>query len=49
MVSRTDYLELLPRGVSKGEALKVVAHHLEIPLSRAIAMGDQENDLEYFG
>ncbi len=46
VLSRTDYLELLPHGVSKGEALKVVARHLEIPLSRAIAVGDQENDLE---
>ena len=46
VLSRTDYLELLPHGVSKGEALKVLAHHLGIPLSRAIAVGDQENDLE---
>lgn len=46
VLSRTDYLELLPRGVSKGEALRVVARHLGIPLSRAIAAGDQENDLE---
>jgi hypothetical protein len=46
VLSRTDYLELLPQGVSKGEALKVVARHLEIPLSRVIAVGDQENDLE---
>lgn len=46
VLSRTDYLELLPRGVSKGEALRVVADHLAIPLARAIAVGDQENDLE---
>lgn len=46
VVSRTDYLELLPHGVSKGAALKVLAHHLGIPLSRTIAVGDQENDLE---
>lgn len=46
VLSRTNYLELLPRGVSKGEALKVVARHLDIPLSRAIAVGDQESDLE---
>ena len=46
VLSRMDYLELLPHGVSKGEALKVVSHHLGIPLSRAIAVGDQENDLE---
>ncbi|MBI4588320.1 MAG: HAD family phosphatase [Candidatus Rokubacteria bacterium] len=44
--SRTDYLELLPQGVSKGAALRVVARFLEIPLSRTIAVGDQENDLE---
>lgn len=46
VLSRTDYLELLPQGVSKGEALKIVAGHLGIPLARAIAVGDQENDLE---
>jgi len=46
VLSRTDYLELLPQGVSKGDALKVLGRHLRIPLSRAIAVGDQENDLE---
>ncbi|MBI3625883.1 MAG: HAD family phosphatase [Candidatus Rokubacteria bacterium] len=46
VLSRTDYLELLPSGVSKGEALKVVARHLGIPPARTIAVGDQENDLE---
>lgn len=44
--SRREYLELLPAGVSKGEALRVVAGHLRIPLSRTLAVGDQENDLE---
>ncbi len=46
VLSRRNYLELLPHGVSKGEALKVVAEHLGIPLARTVAVGDQENDLE---
>jgi Cof subfamily protein (haloacid dehalogenase superfamily) len=46
VLSRANYLELIPRGVSKGEALRVVAGHLGIPLARTLAVGDQENDLE---
>ncbi|MBI4241921.1 MAG: HAD family phosphatase [Candidatus Rokubacteria bacterium] len=46
VVSHTNYLELLPAGVSKGEALVVLADHLGIPLERVIAVGDEENDLE---
>lgn len=34
------------RGVSKGEALKVLVRRLGISLGRVIAVGDQENDIE---
>lgn len=46
VLSRPNYLELLPAGASKGEALRFLAGHLGIPLERVIAVGDQENDLE---
>ncbi|MBI4609909.1 MAG: HAD family hydrolase [Candidatus Rokubacteria bacterium] len=46
VLSRPDYLELLPAGASKGAALRVLAQHLGIPLGRVIAAGDQENDIE---
>ncbi len=45
-MSRSDYLELLPARASKGIALEWLARHLDIPLERTIAVGDQENDLE---
>jgi hypothetical protein len=35
---------LLPT-ISKGRALQVVAHHLDIPLSQTMAIGDQDNDV----
>jgi Cof subfamily protein (haloacid dehalogenase superfamily) len=44
--SRPDYLELLPAGASKGQALRFLASHLGIPVDRVVAVGDQENDLE---
>jgi Cof subfamily protein (haloacid dehalogenase superfamily) len=44
--SHPHHLELLPAGVSKGAALRFVARHLGVPLSRVIAVGDEENDLE---
>lgn len=46
VLSRPNYLELLPAGASKGEALGFLAKHLGIPLERVIAVGDQENDVE---
>lgn len=39
-------LEIHPAGVSKGAALKKVAHTLDIPMKSIIAFGDGENDLE---
>jgi Cof subfamily protein (haloacid dehalogenase superfamily) len=46
VASRPGLLELLPAGVSKGVALRVLAGHLGVPLARVIAAGDQENDIE---
>jgi hypothetical protein len=46
VLSRPDYLELLPANASKGRALAWVAQHLGVALERTIAVGDQENDVE---
>jgi len=46
VVSRPDYLELLPPGASKGAALTFLAGRLGIPLESVIAVWDHENDLE---
>jgi Cof subfamily protein (haloacid dehalogenase superfamily) len=44
--TRRDYLEIIPVAASKGAALSRLAAHLEVPLARVVAVGDQENDLE---
>lgn len=46
VLSRPDYLELLPAGASKGAALRFLAGRLGIALESVIAVGDHENDLE---
>jgi len=46
VMTRTDYLEIIPTAASKGAALTFLAGHLGIPLAETIAVGDQENDLE---
>lgn len=46
MMTRADYLELIPAAASKGVALNRLCEHLGVPLRRTIAVGDQENDLE---
>ena len=40
------FLEVLPRGVNKGVALKEVMSRLSIPLEAVVAFGDGMNDLE---
>ena len=45
LVSKPYFLEVLPLGVDKGEALRVLAETLGIPLERCIACGDAMNDL----
>lgn len=44
--SEVDYLEVLPRGVSKGRALGRLCEHLNIPLGAVAAFGDNHNDAE---
>ena len=38
--------EILPKGINKGCVLPRLADHLGIPLSRVIALGDYNNDVE---
>jgi len=46
VMTRSDYLEMIPPTASKGAALRFLAAHLGVPLEQVIAVGDQENDME---
>ena len=46
VMTKRDYLELIPAAASKGRALGRLAEHLGIPLAEVVAAGDEENDLE---
>ncbi|MBO4678774.1 MAG: Cof-type HAD-IIB family hydrolase [Lachnospiraceae bacterium] len=43
--SSPRYLEVLPKGVSKGEAVTYLASYLSMPMSRVFAAGDEDNDI----
>lgn len=43
--SQLEMLEIVPCGVSKGDALKFLADYLKIDVSQVIAIGDDENDI----
>ncbi len=45
MFSQNGYLEILPREANKGNALRFLCHHLQIPVSDSYAAGDSENDI----
>jgi hypothetical protein len=42
------YLEAMPNNISKGDALKTLAKHLQLPLANSMAFGDGFNDVELF-
>lgn len=44
--SEETYLEILPLGVSKGDALKVILERYNISPEETVAVGDSPNDLE---
>jgi Cof subfamily protein (haloacid dehalogenase superfamily) len=46
VMTRTDYLEIIPPAASKGAAIRFLADYLSVPLAETIGVGDQENDLE---
>ena len=43
--SSPRYLEVLPKGVSKGEAVTYLASYLSMPMSHVFAVGDEDNDI----
>ncbi|GBU10549.1 haloacid dehalogenase [Erysipelotrichaceae bacterium] len=45
-ISKPIFLEITPKGVHKGEAVRFLANHLGYKLSEIIAVGDGENDIE---
>jgi Cof subfamily protein (haloacid dehalogenase superfamily) len=47
-LSQVNFLEINSIEANKGNALLVMAERLGIPLSRAIAVGDQQNDVPMF-
>jgi Cof subfamily protein (haloacid dehalogenase superfamily) len=46
--STTDYVDIMHRNASKGNALKFIAEYLQIPLEDTIAIGDESNDIPMF-
>lgn len=44
--SSTHYYEILPKGANKGNLLKEIARYNGIDMSRTIAAGDNDNDLQ---
>lgn len=44
--SKPHFLEIMPTGVTKGEGLRHLCEHLQIPLELAVAVGDSYNDVE---
>lgn len=40
-----QYLEVVPRGMSKGEAVKMLCKMLNVQIANAVAVGDAANDL----
>jgi hypothetical protein len=45
-ISHPRFLEFVAPGVSKGRAIRFLAHRRRIPLGQVLAIGDQWNDLE---
>ncbi len=43
--SSDTYLEIVPKDVSKGSAIRWMCAHMEIPLENSIAAGDAPNDI----
>ncbi|MBR6308152.1 MAG: Cof-type HAD-IIB family hydrolase [Lachnospiraceae bacterium] len=43
--SSPRYLEILPKGVSKGVAVKFMTEYLSVPVSHTFAAGDEDNDI----
>lgn len=46
--SEPNYLEVTHLDINKGEALKLLAEYLNVPLKRILAIGDSRNDISMF-
>lgn len=44
--SNDAYLEIVPKGVSKGEAVRWFCDYMNIPIENSVAAGDAQNDVE---
>jgi len=40
-----QYLEVVPKGMNKGEAVKMLCELMQVPVENAVAVGDAANDL----
>ena len=43
---RMPYVEMMPKGVSKADGIRILLEELDIPLDNTYAFGDGPNDLE---
>lgn len=43
--SNDKYLEILPKGINKGDAVRFLASYIPVPLSNTYAAGDEDNDI----
>ena len=43
--SQETYLEIVSKGISKGNAIRKMAEMLQVPMAHCIAAGDSENDI----
>lgn len=43
--SNDSYLEIVPRGISKGFAVRWMCEYLNVPLENSVAAGDAQNDI----
>ena len=43
--SQSHILEIVPKDVNKGEAIKILSSYYNIDISEVIAVGDDENDI----
>lgn len=49
IMTQDDYIEIMPAGISKGEALRRLCLIMDIPLIQTVTFGDALNDLELLG
>ena len=46
IMTQDDYIEIMPEGISKGEALRRLCSIMDIPLLKTVTFGDALNDSE---